>query len=239
MQETLIFDQVHLGVPDPAAAAAWYVERLGARPGDNVDRVWFGDIRVIFLKNAAPGRSDGTAIDHFALSVPSIQAQLRSLEGSGARVLTPAFDHAGLHPSAFIEDPWGSKIELVEDAERAGFHHVQLQVPDPSAARQWYVDRFGGTPGKFKGRVDGLQYGGVWVFLGEHAAAPPSKGHAIDHVGWRMPDLLAKADELRGMGVTFTTEPVPGPPGPFSPVLMSFTEDPWGVKIELLQRRGE
>jgi hypothetical protein len=54
-----------------------------------------------------------------------------------------------------------------------------------------------------------------------------------------MPDLLTKAAELRKQGLSFTTEPQPGPPGAFSPVLMSFTEDPWGVKIELLQRRGE
>lgn len=237
--ETLIFDQAHLGVPDPEAGARWYVEHLGARPGDHTDRVWIGDIRVIFLKNDAPGRSEGTAIDHMAISVPDVAATMKALEGSGARVLTPPTDVEGLHTSAFIEDPWGTKIELLDDTERAGFHHVQLQVPDPTAARTWYVERFGGREGTFKGRLEGIQYGGVWVFIDEHAAAAPSRGHAIDHVGWRMPDLAATAAQLKAMGLTFTTEPKPGPPGPFSPVLMSFAEDPWGVKIELLQRRGE
>ena len=49
MTDTLIFDQVHLGVPDPEAAAQWYVQHLGAAPGDNTDRIWFGRTRAIFL----------------------------------------------------------------------------------------------------------------------------------------------------------------------------------------------
>ena len=78
----------------------------------------------------------------------------------------------------------------------------------------------------------------VWVFL-DKGPAQPSRGHTIDHIGWRMPDLMTRAAEFRQQGITFTTEPQPGPPGAFSPVLMSFAEDPWGVKIELLPRRGE
>jgi hypothetical protein len=77
----------------------------------------------------------------------------------------------------------------------------------------------------------------VWLAL-DKATAQPSRGHAIDHIGFRMPDLAAAAEELKGKGVTFTTEPHEGPPGPHAPALMSFIEDPWGVRIELLQRRS-
>jgi catechol 2,3-dioxygenase-like lactoylglutathione lyase family enzyme len=112
-------------------------------------------------------------------------------------------------------------------------------VPDPPAARRWYVERFGGREGTLEGQGGGVKYGDVWLFVGPGTAAAPSRGHAIDHIGWRMPDLLATADRLKQAGLVFTTEPKPGPPGAFSPELMSFAEDPWGVKIELLQRRGE
>ncbi|MBI4484618.1 MAG: VOC family protein [Acidobacteria bacterium] len=141
----------------------------------------------------------------------------------------------GLGRYAYVEDPWGSKIQLVEDPETPGFHHVHLRVPDPARTRAWYLERFGGAPARHKGTLDGLQYGRVWLFL-EAGAAPPSRGRAIDHFGWRMPDLLAKAAELKTKGVTFTVEPKPGPASPGAPQWMSFTEDPWGVKIELLQR---
>jgi lactoylglutathione lyase len=237
--ETLTFDQVHLGVPDPEAAARWYVEHLGAAPGDHVDRIWFGTTRIIFLQNATPAPSHGAAIDHFALSCGDVQARVRALEGSGMRVTTPVSDMPGLGRYAFIEDPWGARIQLVEENGALAFHHVHLKVPDPDATRAWYLDRFGGTAAKLKGELDGIKYGDVWLFL-EQGPSVPSRGHAIDHVGWRMPDLLTKATELKAKGgLTFTTEPKPGPPGAFSPLLMSFAEDPWGVKIELLQRRGE
>ena len=239
MQQTLIFDQVHLGVPDPEAAARWYVNHLGASPGDNADRVWFGNARVIFLKNATPAPSRGAAIDHFALASRDVGAELRALEGSGAHVTTPVSDQPGLGRYAFIEDPWGARIQLVEEPDAQRFHHVHLNVPEPEDTRAWYVARFGGEAGKLKGRLDGIRYGDVWIFM-DQAAGPPSRGHAIDHFGFRMPDLLARTETLKTQGgLTFTTEPQPGPPGPFSPVLMSFAEDPWGVKIELLQRRGE
>ncbi|OFW02173.1 MAG: hypothetical protein A3I61_06750 [Acidobacteria bacterium RIFCSPLOWO2_02_FULL_68_18] len=234
---TLTFDQVHLGVPDPEAAARWYVQALGAAPGEHVDRVWFDAVRVIFLKNQSPVPSEGAAIDHFALSYADVAAQTSAFERAGVRVRTPPSDLPGLGTHAVIEDPWGSKIQLVQDPERLGFHHIHLRVPDPESARRWYLERFGGTRARHKGTLDGLRYGDVWMFL-DAGAAPPSRGHAIDHVGWRMPDLLASAAELKAKGVTFTSEPYAGPQAPHAPVLMSFIEDPWGVKIELLQRRS-
>jgi catechol 2,3-dioxygenase-like lactoylglutathione lyase family enzyme len=238
MTETLTFDQVHLGVPDPEAGARWYVHHLGATPGDHLDRIWFGPTRVIFLRNETPAPSAGAAIDHFGLSFADVGTKVLDLERAGVRVTTPVTTVPGLGRSAYVEDPWGTRIQLVEEPGPSAFHHVHLRVPDPAETRSWYLERFGGRPAKFKDVLDGLAYGNVWLFL-EASSAVPSRGHAIDHVGWRMPDLMAKAAELKGKGLTFTTEPQPGPPGAFSPVLMSFTEDPWGVKIELLQRRPD
>jgi len=235
---TLTFDQVHLGVPDPEGAAQWYVQHLGARPGEHVDRVWFGPTRMIFLKNATPAPSHGAAIDHFALSVADVHGQVKALEDSGVRVTAAVSDAPGLGRFAFVEDPWGAKIQLVEEPGALRFHHVHLRMPDPDAARSWYLERFGGTRATLKGRLDGIQYGDVWLFL-EGGTSVPSRGHTIDHIGWRMPDLLAKAAELKAKGLTFTTEPHAGPQAAHAPVLMSFTEDPWGVKIELLQRRED
>ncbi|MBI4885648.1 MAG: VOC family protein [Acidobacteria bacterium] len=236
--ETLTFDQVHLGVPDPGAAAQWYVRHLGAAPGDNFDRIWFGPARVIFLKNEAPAPSRGAAIDHFALSCTDVRAEVAALDGSGARVTTAVSEAPGLGRYAYVEDPWGARIQLVEEPGAPRFHHVHLQVPDPAATRGWYLERFGGERAALKGTLDGIRYGDVWLFL-DRGANEPSRGHAIDHIGFRMPDLLARAAALKTMGgLTFTTDPKPGPPGAFSPALMSFAEDPWGVKIELLQRRA-
>jgi catechol 2,3-dioxygenase-like lactoylglutathione lyase family enzyme len=236
--ETLIFDQVHLGVPDPEQASRWYVDALGARPGDHFDRIWFGKTRIIFLKNEKPTPSPGAAIDHFAISYPDFDEAMERVARAGLKTTTPQNIPPELPRLTFVEDPWGAKIEIVEDSDALTFHHVHLQMPDPAKGMRWYLEHFGGKPGKFKGVVDGIQYGNVWLFI-RKGDNRPSAGHTIDHAGWRMPDLLAKADELKAKGLRFSVEPKAGPPGAQAPVWMSFTEDPWGVKIELLQRRGE
>ena len=230
------FDQVHLGVPDPEAAARWYRQYLGATRGEHTDRVMVGNTRFIFLKNETPAPSRGAAIDHVGLSFVDLAARMEALDSSGMRVTTPVSEVAGLYRSGFIEDPWGARIEVVEDPETVGLHHVHLQVPDPEVAMGWYVERFGGQPAKLKGQLDGLKWGDVWL-LADRGGSTPSGGHTIDHIGWRMADLLAAAATLKTSGVRFTIDPKPGPPVAHAPVLMSFAEDPWGVKIELLQRR--
>ena len=236
--ETLIFDQVHLGVPNPQAAADWYRRYLGATPGDHTDRVMFGPTRFIFLKNDTPIPGHGASIDRVGVSFADLDEQMKRMEGSGMRVTTPVTAATGVYRSGIIEDPWGARIEVLEDPETPGFHHVHLQATDPDASRLWYVEMFGGQVSMLNGRVEGIRYGDVWLFTGR-GAAEPSGGHTIDHIGWRMPDLLAKASELKAKGVAFTTEPHPGPNAPHAPVLMSFTADPWGVKIELLQRHED
>lgn len=233
--ETLTFDQVHLGVPNPEAAAQWYRQYLGADPGDHTDRVMFGPTRFIFLKNEAPVASHGAAIDHVGLSFSDLDVQMRTLEGSGMRVTTRVHAAAGARKTGFIEDPWGTRIEVLEDPDTIGLHHVHLQVPDPAVSRRWYLEMVGGRAAQLWGAIDGVKYGDVWL-LTDQGVGRPSRGHTIDHIGWRTPDLLATAADLKAQGVGFTTEPHPGPNAPHAPVLMSFTADPWGVRIELLQR---
>ena len=86
-----------------------------------------------------------------------------------------------------------------------------------------------------KGRGQAIKYGDVWLFMGR-GVAEPSGGHIIDDIGWRMPDLLAKAAELKAKGLTFTTEPRPGPKATHAPVLRSFTADPCGVRVTAAPR---
>ena len=66
--------------------------------------------------------------------------------------------------------------------------------------------------------------------------ATPSDGHAIDHIGWRTPNLAAKASELKAQSVKFTTEPRPLTLASGIVVNISYLEGPSGAKIELVQR---
>src|ERR1700730_6515526 len=183
-QTTLPYHHVHLAVPDQAAAVEWYRKNLGGQlSAEGKDRVTFGKTRFIFLKAEAAKPSAGTAIDHIGFSFADLDAKMKEFEAAGVKIVTPVRDVPGLFKLGFIEDPWGVKIEVVQDPERLGFHHVHLRAPDPEATLQWYLGLFGGERRKLKGQVDAVKYGDVWI-LAQKGDATPSEGHAIDHIGW-------------------------------------------------------
>ena len=138
--ENLTYDHVHFGVPDPAKAVEWYAKYMGGQPGpadEPHDRLLFGKTRFIFLKTDNPKPSEGSAIDHIGISFPDIDAKMKEFQAAGIKILTPPHDVAGLFKIGFIEDPWGAKIEIVQDPETLGFHHVHLRAPDPEMAFNW------------------------------------------------------------------------------------------------------
>ena len=122
-----------------------------------------------------------------------------------------------------------------------GFDHIHLRSPDPDAAAQFYVDRFGAeVTDRLTPNVGGYR---VIVALAGHrlfiekvaadtrpAAEPPHRG--LEHLGLLVSDLDAAAAELKRHGVRFTLEPETR-----SPTLrIAFIRGPDDVSIELLQR---
>jgi lactoylglutathione lyase len=231
-----VVDHIHLNVPDQAEAVRWYQKNLGGDPMTEApDRLMIGETRLIFLKNANGQPSTGSALDHLGFSFADLDAKIKELEAAGVKIVTPVRDVAGLFKLGFIEDPWGTRIELVQDPEKLGLHHVHLRAPDPAATLAWYKEKFGGESAKLKDRLDGLRYSGVWILV-QRGDATPSEGHAIDHIGWRTPNLAAKTAELKGQSVKFTTEPRPLVLASGTTVNFAYLEGPAGAKIELVQR---
>ncbi|MBW8861714.1 MAG: VOC family protein [Acidobacteria bacterium] len=231
-----IVDHIHLNVPDQVKGVQWYQKYFDGKPMTEApDRLMFGDTRLIFLKNDKGQPSAGSSLDHIGFSVADLDAKMKEFEAAGVKVVNPVRDVAGLFKLAFIEDPWGTRIEVVQDSEKLGLHHVHLRGPDPAAVLAWYKDKFGGETAKMKGRLDGLKYTDVWVLV-QRGDATPSEGHAVDHIGWRTPDLDAKTTELKAQNVKFTTEPRPLKLASGTMVNFAYLEGPDGAKIELVQR---
>jgi catechol 2,3-dioxygenase-like lactoylglutathione lyase family enzyme len=231
-----LLDHIHLNVPDQAKAVEWYQKNLGGQPTTEApDRLMLGETRLIFLKNDKGLPSTGSALDHIGFSFPDLDAKMKELEAAGVKIVTPVREVAGLFKLGFIEDPWGTRIEVVQDPDKIGLHHVHLRAPDTTSTLAWYKEKFAGETAKLKDRLDGLRYGGVWLLV-QRGEATPSEGHAIDHIGWRTTDLAAKAVELKGQNVKFTTEPRPLRLAGGATVNFAYIEGPAGAKIELVQR---
>ncbi len=231
-----ILDHIHLNLPDQAKAVEWYHKNFGGAPmSEAPDRLMFGDTRLIFLKNDKGQPSTGSALDHLGFSFADLDAKMKELEAAGVKVVTPAPDIAGLFKLAFVEDPWGTRIEVVQDPEKLGLHHLHLRGPDVSAVLAFYKDKFAGERAKLKGRFDGLKLTDVWLLV-QPGAAAPSEGHAIDHIGFRTTDLAAKTGELKAQSVKFTTEPRPLKLASGVMVNFAYLEGPDGAKVELVQR---
>ncbi|HZP48796.1 MAG TPA: VOC family protein [Vicinamibacterales bacterium] len=231
-----IVDHIHLNVPDQAAAVAWYQKHFGGQPMTEApDRVMLGDTRLIFLKKADAQPSSGSAIDHIGFSFADLDAKMKELEAAGVKVVTPVREVQGLFKLGFVEDPWGTRIEVVQDPDKLGLHHVHLRGPDPAAILAFYKDKFGGETAKLKGRLDGLRYSGVWLLV-QRGDAVPSEGHAIDHFGFRTPNLDAVSQAFKSEHVTFTTEPRPLRLASGTMVHYAYIEGPAGAKVELVQR---
>ena len=78
--------------------------------------------------------------------------------------MAPITDVPGLWKRAVVEDPWGTRLELVQDPDLLGLHHVTLVVPDPEASLEWLVHALGGDRTKLKGQIDAIRYRDLSVF---------------------------------------------------------------------------
>lgn len=233
--EALTWDHMHLAFPDPHAATEWYIKYLGAtaRP-DGMDGVFFGPIRFNMRKAASVVGSGGAVIDAVGLSYANVDAELQALEGSGAKVVQPVRALPAMGRVAIIEDPWGTRIELVQDMQLLGFHHVRVRSLNPEAMRTWFVEKLGGESGSIAGTENAVKFGGIWLII-DHADSPPraADGTTLDHLGFRTKDIKAEIANLQTVGVKVLGDPRQDPN--VATTSATFFESPTG-RTELTQR---
>ena len=244
--KTLPYDHIHLNVPDPVAASTWYEKNIpgGRRITEMPNRIMYGSTRLMFLQTAKPvPPSAGSAVDHLGFSVKDLDATLKQLEAAAVKITSPARDLPGIFKIAFIEDPWGTRIELVQDAELLGLHHIHMRGPDVEEVYTWLLGNFGGQRARMKDKLDGVRYSApgfstVWILVTK-GEATPTQGKAIDHIGWRSETSLdGTIAELKTKGVTVTSEPRPLKLENGPPINFAYVAGPNGARIELVERPG-
>ena len=223
---------IHLVVPDPAAMQKVWLDVMGGTPATAgpLTMVKLRNVFIIITGGAnAAGRegTDGSVVNHVGFSVKSYAATKAKAEAAGlaVRELT-----AG--QQAFVTFPNNVTVEIQEDTSLSAeseFSHFHLSVPDQNAAREWYIQTFGGEEGQRRKGLKGARIPGGFVdFLGAggaggkgkakaaadgNAAAPSpalagSKGRVLDHIGFEVKDLKAFTERLvtdgRKLDVAYT-----------------------------------
>ena len=214
------YHHVHLTVSNATEAIRWYTRHFECEPlSDRDDGIDCTGVQVVFESRPTLGSSERTGIDHISFSYADLTAKMDELEsvgvsGSGVRLQrfedgSTLRDVPGLFKYGFIFDPWGTRIELVEDSDYLGFHHIHLRSSDPSGTLSWYQDTFGGETARLRDRLDGILLNDVWLLAMQHEGGTPAAtaGRAIDHVAFTVEDLDATAAQLRGNGVAFVEDP--------------------------------
>jgi catechol 2,3-dioxygenase-like lactoylglutathione lyase family enzyme len=227
-----IFHHVHLTALDPAAALDWYLKHLGGQMTKvgPFNAVLSNNINILFTKGRdGYAGSVGSSVDHIGFSYDDIDAKMKELEAAGVEIVS-GVEQEGPIKFAFVKDPFGTLIEIVQDPEIKGFHHIHLATTDPQATLKWYADAFGGEITRFAGLIPGIRYGNVWTLAKKvPEARAATKGRAIDHVSWGFGDLDAAAVELKAKGIKFVSGPIS-----FGGGKIAFIEGPDGVRIELV-----
>jgi hypothetical protein len=227
------------------AALGGAPEKLGT-----MDVVRFPDVLVVLTKEEASGGSDGSVVNHVAFRVQS----LADVERAGFKVDRLA-QFTGI---GSIRTPEGERIELFDNTAtnvgftpdsgqandvtdrhnhplqaRIAFHHIHLYLPEgaETTAKTWYAQTFGGVPGK-RWNYDAVDLPGVNLnFSGQRSAQGPTRGRALDHIGFAVANLETLCRRLESGGVKFDVPCSKGPDG----MLVARLTDPWGTSIELTE----
>ena len=237
------FTHVHLRTPDPAAAAEWYHTFVGGelRPSasgmGSVAQV-HGSISTM-LDDAGAEPSDGSVIDHFGFAVADVPAMVQKARVMGAQVVTEPHPGVTANMIAMIEDPWGTRVELLESPDYTGIQHIHMVVEGADALLDWFLEVFGGEYDSERG--DGgfhaIRYDGIWVYLSESEAGgkAPSRGRSLDHMGFSVPDMDAFVEKVEASGY----QPwVIRPNRPGGTTVLMFFEGANGVHFEIAQPGG-
>ena len=223
---------LHLNVSDMAAAKHFWIDVLGATP------VTLGTIEgvkvpgaVVLFKLATPtGGTPESSVDHLGFKVKSLADYSARL-----RAANVPFDVNKNGVQDMVMGPDRLKVELTEDTTLAvpiAHHHIHFYTPDVPAIQAWYAKTFGAIPGK-RASFEAADLPGVNLsFSPTDKLRLPTKGRALDHIGFEITNLEAFCEAMEAEGVKFD---VPYRKVSALGIAVAFFTDPWGTYIELTE----
>jgi catechol 2,3-dioxygenase-like lactoylglutathione lyase family enzyme len=232
------YGHVHVSTGNADAMKKMWVEQFGAvlSTKGTFTIAKLPGMMVAFRATAPTGGTEGAAMDHFGLKVPSMAQAIAKWKAAGFEVQREFKGGEGF-PNAFLIGPDGLRFELQEDATLkapAAAYHVHFRVPEPEKLRDWYVTTFGLTAGKV-GNFLTAEAPGVRLMFQTAPAAPTitsTRGTTVDHIGFEVKNLKDFRGKAEASGVKFDT---PYQEIPAIGLNISYLFDPMGTYIEVTE----
>jgi catechol 2,3-dioxygenase-like lactoylglutathione lyase family enzyme len=236
----MTFGHIHLNVRDVEFHKKFWVEQFGGEVvvKGPLTTIKYPNLLIILTQRAPTGGSQGTVMDHFGFKVKDIATVLAKWRAAGYEVQSE-FPGAEGFPNAYLMGPDSVRIELQEDKtmeQPVIGYHVHFFTPDYEKLMAWYVDVFGVEPFKRGTIATTANAPGMNLSFGNSTprgtVTGPSRGRAIDHIGFEFKDLEAFVRTLEAKGIKLDS---PVREVPAIGLKIAFLTDPSGVYVELTQ----
>ena len=240
---------IHLAVKDLEAQKAFWTTMLGGTLVTNgpLTLIQFPGIFIMLRQADAAAPAAGSVVDHFGLVYQDIAAARARWKAAGVK-----YDVGAINPDqGYVHSADGAyRVEVFGDPSLpgpVGMDHIHLYpaAADIPAMQAWYAKVFGGFPGKRK-RVAGpgtievdyfhrfnVSFSAAPAVPGGPATPAPSRGRAVDHIGFDVPDLDEFEKKLSAQGVKFDA---PVRQVQNGRTRVAFFTDPWGTYIEVTEK---
>jgi catechol 2,3-dioxygenase-like lactoylglutathione lyase family enzyme len=180
------------------------------------------------------GGTQGSVVNHVGFIVNNVQEQVAKWKAAGVAVLPGNNNRLD---QAFVETPDGVRIEILEDKAQSTpirHEHIHFFLPEAEIPKAvaWYAKTFGGTVGtRNKAPVVDVP-GGQLRFAKADSKQAPTRGRVLDHIGFDVKDVRATAARLEAEGIKLDEPVRKGATGN----TITYITDPWGTRVELVER---
>ena len=233
---------IHVAVKDVEAHRQFWTDVLGGTQVTNgpLTLIQFPGVFVMLRQAEAAGPPAGSIFDHFGFVYKDLTAARARWKAAGVK-----YDVGATNPNqGYVYAPdSGIRVEVFGDPSLPGpvsMDHVHLYPAevDIRAMQAWYAKVFGGLPGTRQrvarpGLIDCDYFHRFNLSFSAGAGKlAPTKGRAIDHLGFDVRNLEEFEKRLAAHGLKFDAPPRQVPN---ARTKVAFLTDPWGTYIEVTE----
>jgi catechol 2,3-dioxygenase-like lactoylglutathione lyase family enzyme len=252
-QAGVTMGHVQLNVRDIDVTRKFFVDLGGtAAKIGTMEAVRFPGVIFLLTKAAPTGEMEGSSVNHIGFVVKDGVALFTRMQKQGVKTASNGLNAEGKIYGGYVYSPDGAKVELIERSTLTvpmQFDQVHFFVADPgpgggpawSELQTWYTTMLGANPTRTQlsapaqsnlasAPMSQSTIAGTNFRFSPAPSSKPTKGRAMDHIGFEVNNLEAFTKQLESKGVKFDV-----PYRKQGGIGTAYLTDPKGTYIELTE----